>query len=85
MAKDEAGNVKDTAVGAGKEVAATAKEEAANVAGEAKQQAKSLVGAATSQLKDQAPPSRASWPTSLPGLHRPAAGPDPGQRRGADR
>ena len=36
VAKDEAGNVKDTAVGAGKEVAATAKEEAANVAGEAK-------------------------------------------------
>ena len=32
VAKDEAGNVKDTAVGAGKEVAATAKEEAANVA-----------------------------------------------------
>jgi hypothetical protein len=54
VAKDEAGNVKDTAVGAGKQVAGTAKDEAANVAGEAKQQAKSLVGTATSELKNQA-------------------------------
>ena len=54
VARDEAGNVKDTAVGAGREVAATAKEEAANVAGEAKYQAKSLVSTATSELKNQA-------------------------------
>jgi hypothetical protein len=54
VAKDEAGNVKDTAVGAGKQVASTAKDEAANVAGEAKQQAKSLVSTATSELKNQA-------------------------------
>lgn len=54
VARDEAGNVKDTAVGAGRQVASTAKDEAANVAGEAKQQAKSLVSTATSELKNQA-------------------------------
>src|ERR687893_98325 len=54
VARDEAGNVKDTAVGAGRQVASTAKGEAANVAGEAKQQAKSLVSTATSELKNQA-------------------------------
>ena len=54
VARDEAGNVKDTAVGAGKQVASTAKDEAANVAGEAKQQARSLVSTATSELKNQA-------------------------------
>jgi hypothetical protein len=67
VAKDEAGNVKDTAVGAGKQVAGTAKQEAANVAGEAKQQAKSLVGAATSQLKDQASAQQGKLATSLRG------------------
>jgi len=54
VAKDEAGNVKDTAVDAGKQVAATAKEEAVNVAGEAKEQARSLISTATSELKNQA-------------------------------
>ena len=67
MAKDEAGNVKDTAVGAGKEVAATAKEEAANVAGEAKQQVQSLVGTATSELKNQASTQQGRLATTLRG------------------
>ena len=54
MAKDEAANVKDTAVDAGRNVAGTAKEEAANVAAEAGQQAKSLLSSATSELRSQA-------------------------------
>ena len=54
MAKDEAANVKDTAVDAGKNVAGTAKQEAANVAAEAGQQAKSLLSTATSELRSQA-------------------------------
>ena len=67
MAKDEAGNVKDTAVGAGKQVAGTAKEEAANVAGEAKQQAKSLVSTATSELKNQASSQQTKLASTLRG------------------
>ena len=53
MAKDEAGNVKDTAVDAGKNVAATAKGEAANVVQETKQQAQSLLSTVTSEVRDQ--------------------------------
>jgi hypothetical protein len=53
VAKGEAASVKDTAVDAGKNVAATAKGEAANVAQEAKQQAKSLLGTVTSEVRDQ--------------------------------
>lgn len=67
VAKDEAGNVKDTAVGAGKQVAGTAKQEAANVAGEAKQQAKSLVSTATAQIKDQASTQQGKLASSLRG------------------
>lgn len=67
VAKDEAANVKDTAVGAGKEVAATAKEEAANVAGEAKQQAQSLLSSATSELKSQASSQQGKLAGSLRG------------------
>ncbi len=53
VAKDEAGNVKDTAVDAGKNVAATAKGEAANVVQETKQQAQSLLSTVTSEVRDQ--------------------------------
>ena len=53
MAKDEAANVKDTAVDAGKNVAATAKGEAANVVQETKQQAQSLLSTVTSEVRDQ--------------------------------
>jgi hypothetical protein len=67
VAKGEAGNVKDTAVDAGKQVAGTAKQEAANVAGEAKQQAKSLVSSATSQLKNQASAQQGKLASSLRG------------------
>ncbi len=54
VAKDEAANVKDSAVEAGKNVAVTAKDEVANVATEAGQQAKSLLSTATSELRSQA-------------------------------
>ena len=53
MAKDEAANVKDTAVDAGKNVAATAKGEAANVVQETKQQAQSLLSTVSSEVRDQ--------------------------------
>jgi hypothetical protein len=66
VAKGEAANVKDTAVDAGKNVAATAKGEAANVAQEAKQQAKSLVGTVTSEVRDQ---GRAQQQRIATGVH----------------
>ena len=78
VAKDEAGNVKDTAVDAGKQVAGTAKQEAANVAGEAKQQAKSLVGAATTAAEGPGVQPAEQAGHQPAGLHRPAAGSDPG-------
>ena len=53
VAKGEAANVKDTAVDAGKNVAATAKGEAANVVQETKQQAQSLLSTVTSEVRDQ--------------------------------
>lgn len=54
MAKGEAGAVKDTAVQAGRQVAGTAKEEAANVVQETGQQVRGLLGTVTTELKDQA-------------------------------
>ena len=54
VAKGEAGKVKDTAVEAGQNVAATAKDEVANVAAETKQQAKSLIGSVTGEVQAQA-------------------------------
>jgi hypothetical protein len=65
VAKEEAANVKDTAVDAGKQVASTAKEEVANVAGEAKQQAQSLLSSATSELKSQASTQQSRLATTL--------------------
>jgi len=53
VAKQEAGQVKDTAVDAGRNVAGTAKEEAAGVASEAKAQAADLVGTVTSEVRSQ--------------------------------
>ncbi len=53
VAKGEAANVKDTAVDAGKNVAATAKGEAANVVQETKQQAQSLLSTVSSEVRDQ--------------------------------
>lgn len=54
VAKDEAANVKGTAVDAGKDVAETAKAEASNVASEAKTQAKGLVSTVLGQAQGQA-------------------------------
>jgi gas vesicle protein len=54
VAKNEAANVKDTAVDAGKNVASTAKGEAANVVQETKQQAKSLLDTVGSEVRGQA-------------------------------
>ena len=53
-AKDQAGQVGQTAAQAGGEVAQTGKEQVQNVASEAKQQARDLVGEARSQVRDQA-------------------------------
>ena len=79
VAKDEAGNVKDTAVDAGKQVAGTAKEEAANVArrGQAAGQEPGEhgnVGAARSQASAQ----QGQLAAQPPRLRRRAAGADPG-------
>lgn len=54
VAKGEAAAVKDTAVDAGKDVASTAKVEAANVVADTKAQAKNLLGSVTSEVRDQA-------------------------------
>lgn len=54
VAKDQAAQVKDTAVEAGKNVAATTKQEAANVVAEAQDQAKSMLHTVTSEVKEQA-------------------------------
>ena len=53
-AKDQAGQVGQTAAQAGGEVAQTGKEQVQNVASEAKQQARDLVGEARGQVRDQA-------------------------------
>jgi hypothetical protein len=53
-AKDQAGQVGQTAAQAGGEVAQTGKEQVQNVASEAKQQARDLAGEARSQVRDQA-------------------------------
>lgn len=53
VAKQEAGQVKNTAVDAGRDVAGTAKEEAAGVASEAKAQAADLVGTVTTEVRSQ--------------------------------
>jgi hypothetical protein len=53
VAKDEAANVKDTAVGAGQQVASVAKDEAKNVVADAGQQAKSLLNQAAGEASSQ--------------------------------
>ena len=53
-AKDEAGQVGQTAAQAGGEVAQTGKEQAQNVVDEARQQARDLVGEARLQVRDKA-------------------------------
>ncbi len=53
VAKDQAGQVKDTAVDAGMNVASTTKDEASNVLSEAQDQAKSMFHSVTSEVKDQ--------------------------------
>jgi hypothetical protein len=53
-AKDQAGQVGETAAQAGGQVAQTTKEQAQNVVGEAKQQARDLVGEARGQVREQA-------------------------------
>jgi hypothetical protein len=53
-AKDQAGQVGQTAARAGGQVAQTTKEQAQNVVGEARQQARDLVGEARTQVSDQA-------------------------------
>jgi hypothetical protein len=54
LAKDEAKNVKDTAVQAGSQVASTATDQAKEVVQETQRQAKDLLDQGRSQLKDQA-------------------------------
>jgi hypothetical protein len=54
VAKEQAGQVGQTAAGAGGQVAQTAKDQAQTVVGEAKQQARDLVGEARTQVRDQA-------------------------------
>lgn len=54
VAKEQAGQVGQTAAQAGGQVAETTKEQAQNVVGEAKQQARDLVGEARWQVRDQA-------------------------------
>jgi hypothetical protein len=54
VAKDQAGQVGQTAAQAGGQVAQTTKEQAQNVVGEARQQARDLVGEARTQVRDQA-------------------------------
>lgn len=53
VAKQEAGQVKSTAVDAGRNVAGTAKDEAAGVASEAKERAADLVGTVTTEVRSQ--------------------------------
>src|SRR6478752_3526668 len=53
LAKDEAKNVKDTAVQAGSQVAATATDQAKEVVQETQRQAKELLDQGRAQLKDQ--------------------------------
>jgi hypothetical protein len=67
VAKGEAAAVKDTAVEAGKDVAATAKDEAVNVAAEAKYQAKSLLSTATSEVQNQASTQQGRLASTLRG------------------
>lgn len=52
--KDQAAQVKDTAVEAGKDVAGTTKQEVANVVAEAQDQAKSMLHTLTSEVREQA-------------------------------
>ncbi|MET0976646.1 MAG: hypothetical protein ABWX82_13370 [Leifsonia sp.] len=52
--RDEAGNIRDTAVDAGRTVAATAKDEAAGVVEEAKVQVSTLFSQVRDELRDQA-------------------------------
>jgi hypothetical protein len=54
VAKEEAANVKDTAVGAGKQVAGVASSEASRVVSEASSQAKSLLSQTRSEVSGQA-------------------------------
>lgn len=54
VARDQAADMKDTAVEASKNVAATAKDEAANVAAEATTQARDLFSSVTSEIESQA-------------------------------
>ena len=54
VAKDEAKNVKDTAVQAGSQVASTATDQAKEVAPETQRQAKDLLDQGRSQVSDQA-------------------------------
>jgi len=67
VAKQEVANVKDTAVDAGKDVAATAKDEAVNVAAEAKYQAKSLLSTAASEVQNQASTQQGRLASTLRG------------------
>ena len=67
VAKGEAAAVKDTAVEAGKDVAATAKDEAVNVAAEAKYQAKNLLSTATSEVQNQASTQQGRLASTLRG------------------
>jgi hypothetical protein len=67
-AKDQAGEVGQTAAQAGSQVAQTGKEQAQNVVGEAKQQARDLLGEARAQVRDQAGTQKGRAVDGLRGL-----------------
>ncbi len=74
VAKDQASNVKDTAIDAGKNVAATAKDEVGNVAAETKQQAKSLLSSVTDELQTQASSQQQKIATAVHALSKELGG-----------
>jgi hypothetical protein len=74
VAKDQATDVKDTAVDAGKNVAATAKTEVAGVAAETKQQAKSLLSSVTGEVQTQAGAQQQKIATAAHALSRELGG-----------
>ncbi|HET9647203.1 MAG TPA: hypothetical protein VFP34_03115 [Microlunatus sp.] len=74
VAKEQASDVKDTAVDAGKHVAATAKDEVANVAAETKQQAKSLLSSVTDEVQTQASSQQQKIAAAVHGLSKELGG-----------
>ena len=74
VAKDQAADVKDTALDAGKNVAATAKDEAVNVVAETTQQAKSLLSSVTDEVQTQAGSQQQKIATAVHALSKELGG-----------